>query len=110
MLSPGDRIGDRFVVEALVGQGGLAEVYRVRHVELGTVRALKLLVWNSPKMADRLVREGRIQAQLQHPNVVSVSDIVRHDGKVGLIMDYVEHETLGRRSYRSVSPAAATGE
>src|SRR6185436_6418323 len=94
MLSPGDRIGDRFVVEALVGQGGLAEVYRVRHVELGTVRALKLLVWNSPKMADRLVREGRIQAQLQHPNVVSVSDIVRHDGKVGLIMDYVEHETL----------------
>ncbi len=94
MLSPGDRIGERFVVEALVGQGGLAEVYRVRHVELGTVRALKLLVWNSPKMADRLVQEGRIQAQLQHPNVVSVSDIVRHDGKVGLIMDYVEHETL----------------
>jgi eukaryotic-like serine/threonine-protein kinase len=94
MLSPGDRIGERFVVEALVGQGGLAEVYRVRHVELGTVRALKLLVWNSPKMADRLVQEGRIQAQLQHPNVVSVSDIVRHEGKVGLIMDYVEHETL----------------
>ena len=94
MLSPGDRIDERFVVEALVGQGGLAEVYRVRHVELGTVRALKLLVWNSPKMADRLVREGRIQAQIQHPNVVSVSDIVRHDGKVGLIMDYVEHETL----------------
>lgn len=94
MLSPGQRIQDRYEVEALVGQGGLAEVYRVRHVDLGSVHALKLLLFRKKSLADRLLLEGRIQAQLRHPNVVAVTDVVRHDGQYGLLMEYVDNVSL----------------
>ncbi|TNE92631.1 MAG: hypothetical protein EP330_01415 [Deltaproteobacteria bacterium] len=94
MLEPGALVDGRFVVEALIGQGGLAEVYRVRHAELGSLHALKLLVWKKKQLEERLLLEGRIQAQLRHPNVVSVTDLVRHDGQVGLLMEYVDHESL----------------
>ncbi|MBN2798177.1 MAG: serine/threonine protein kinase [Deltaproteobacteria bacterium] len=93
MLSPGQRV-DRYEVEALIGQGGLAEVYRVRHVDLGSLHALKLLVWKRQSLANRFVLEGRIQAQLRHPNVVTVTDLIRHDGQFGLLMEYVDHLTL----------------
>lgn len=94
MLQPGQHIQDRFVVEELVGRGGLAEVYRVRHMQLGSVHALKLLSFRKRTLADRLLLEGRIQAQLRHPNVVAVTDVVRHDGQHGLLMEYVDNITL----------------
>jgi eukaryotic-like serine/threonine-protein kinase len=94
-LEPGQIIDGRFEVEALVGEGGLAEVYRVRHRELGRIMALKLLTWRKKSLIERLVLEGRIQAQLNHPNVVAVLDLVRHDGQVALLMEYIDAETLG---------------
>jgi len=94
VLQPGERIQDRLVVEALVGWGGLAEVYRVRHAELGSYFALKLLLPNASRVADRLLLEGRIQSQLRHPNIVAVNDVVRHQGRIGLLMEYVENESL----------------
>jgi len=94
MLRPGQHIQDRYVVEELVGRGGLAEVYRVRHLQLGSVHALKLLLFRKKSLADRLLLEGRIQAQLRHPNVVAVTDVVRHDGQYGLLMEYVDNVTL----------------
>ena len=94
MVQPGDIIDDRYEVLALVGQGGLAEVFKVRHRSLGSIHAVKLLTWRRPQLAERLVLEGRIQAQLKHPNIVAVTDLVRHEGQVGLLMEYVEGETL----------------
>lgn len=94
MLQPGDIVDGRFEVEALVGRGGLADVYRVRHVALGSRHALKLLTWQREGLARRLLLEGRIQAQLHHPNVVQVTDLVRHAGQFGLLMEYVAHNTL----------------
>jgi len=94
ILSPGEIVDGRFEVEALVGEGGLAEVYRVRHRELGRVMALKLLTWRKKSLMERLVLEGRIQAQLDHPNIVSVIDLIRHEGQVGLLMEYVDAENL----------------
>ena len=93
MLRPGQRV-DRYEVEALIGQGGLAEVYRVRHVELGSLHALKLLIWTRPSLAQRFILEGRIQAQLRHPNLVTVTDLIRHEGQFGLLMEFVENLTL----------------
>lgn len=74
----------------MLGEGGLARVYLVRHVNLGTVHALKLLTLQHPSLADRLMQEGRIQAQLRHPNIVAVTDIVTHHGQPGLLMEYVD--------------------
>ena len=94
MLEPGQRVDNRFEVRRLLGEGGLAQVYEVRHLELGSTHALKLLVWRKKSLAERLILEGRIQAQLKHPNVVAVTDIVRHEGQLGLLMEYVDHMTL----------------
>jgi len=58
----------------------MAVVYRVRHVELGTLHALKVLNLRSPSLAERTLQEGRIQATIRHENLVSVTDALRIDG------------------------------
>ncbi|MCB9745693.1 MAG: protein kinase [Alphaproteobacteria bacterium] len=109
MLDAGHTIDNRYEIEALIGEGGLAHVYRVRHVQLGSVHALKLLSWRQKGLAQRMLLEGRIQAQLKHPNVVSVTDVLNHDGQLGLLMEYVDHlplpELLERRGHLSVDEA-----
>jgi eukaryotic-like serine/threonine-protein kinase len=94
MMEPGAIIDGRYEVETVLGEGGLAVVYRVRHLELGSLHALKLLRPHYRALADRLLLEGRIQAQLRHPNVVAVTDVVRHGGQLGLLMEYVDHFSL----------------
>ena len=95
MLNCGDRV-DRYVVEAVLGEGGLARVYRVRHEHLGGQYALKLLSFRGERLSKRLVREGRIQARLQHPNIVRVHDAFELEGRGALLMEYVEGESLDR--------------
>jgi serine/threonine protein kinase len=92
-MEPGDRV-DRFLVEARLGQGGMATVYRVRHTGLGSPHALKILDLPYPSVRNRLVLEGRVQAGLSHPNIVSVTDLVEVDGAPGLIMEYVPGPSL----------------
>lgn len=94
MLSVGTVIGERWRLERQLGVGGLSHVWLVRHVELGSLQALKMLTVQRPRLGERLLREGRIQAQLQHPHIVPVRDVVRHEGYVGLVMDYVEGMAL----------------
>lgn len=109
MLEPGQQVDGRYVIEAEIGEGGLAKVYRVRHLELGSIYALKVLLIRKRSLADRLLLEGRIQAQLKHPNVVAVLDVIRHDGQFGLLMEYVDHlsleELIQRRGRVSVEVA-----
>ncbi len=83
------QVVERYAIERTLGAGGHATVYQVRHLELGVVRALKVLHASDATMASRLVTEGRILAQLQHPNVVSVYDVLRVDGAPALVMEFV---------------------
>jgi hypothetical protein len=99
MLQIGDTV-DRYVVEGLIGSGGLAQVYRVRHRQLGTVHALKVMAVGGRKLAARLVQEGQIQSRLSHPGLVRVSDVVEHDGRAALLMELVEGESLEARLVR----------
>ncbi|MFM2163531.1 MAG: hypothetical protein RLZZ383_3043 [Pseudomonadota bacterium] len=94
MLRQGDIIDGRYEVETLLGEGGLSLVWRVRHRDLGSAHALKLLRVARPALAERLLIEGRIQAQLRHPHLVAVTDIVHHGGQVGLILELVEGTSL----------------
>jgi serine/threonine-protein kinase len=80
---------DRYRVEHELGSGGMATVYRVRHVRLGSVHALKVLKVGGRDLQERLVQEGRVQAQLRHPHIVAVTDVVDVDGAPGLVMDLV---------------------
>jgi len=93
-LTVGRRLGERYEVERLLGEGGLARVYQVRHLQLGTRYALKQLSVSRKGLQTRLLREGRIQAQLQHPNVVRVLDVLDVNGQPSLIMEYVEGISL----------------
>ena len=95
MLAPGTVV-DRYVVDALIGRGGMARVYRVRHLNLGSVHALKVVEVPGEEVVERFAREARSQARLRHPNVVSVTDFVDVDGLPGLVMEYVEGRSLDK--------------
>ena len=108
-LEPGQPV-DRYLVVRRLGEGGMATVYLVEHNLLGSKHALKVLspgLLRNPKVRERFLAEGRIQAQLQHPNIVRVTDIVAAEGLAALVMEYVEGPTLGRLlEDRGALPAA----
>jgi serine/threonine protein kinase len=93
MLTPGQTV-ERYTVEAVVGHGGMAVVYRVRHNQLGSLHALKILTVPKPHIRERLLVEGRAQAAIRHPNVVAVFDVVEVGNAPALLMEYVDGPTL----------------
>jgi len=70
-LPPGTKIADRFEIERLAGRGGMGVVYRALDLETNATVALKLLLETSPDAGERFLREGRLLAQLRHPNIVA---------------------------------------
>jgi serine/threonine-protein kinase len=94
-LAPGTVV-DRYVVEGVLGQGGVATVYKVRHQRLGTLHALKLLGDAGGASGARLLNEGKLQASWDHPNIVRVLDAFEHDGGLALLMEFVDGPDLAR--------------
>ncbi len=94
-LAAGTEVGP-YIVEGLIGRGGMAVVYEVREPRLGTYHALKVLMVTSRNVRARLRREGWIQADLVHPNVVGVRDTISVDGNPGLLMDLVDGPSLSQ--------------
>ncbi len=93
MLEPGTVV-DRYRIEAVVASGGMATVYRVRHVQLGSEHALKVLDLPNQALKDRLLQEGQVQARLNHPNLVRVTDVVPVGEGFGLVMEFINGPTL----------------
>ena len=93
MLRIGHTI-DRYRIEALIGQGGMAAVYRARHAQLDSLHAVKVLFITAPQVRERLLREGKVQANLRHTNVVSVTDVLEVQGAPALVMEYVDGPAL----------------
>ena len=87
---------DRYRIERVLGQGGAATVYAVRHLRLDSLQALKVMHLSTPSFRHRLLQEGRGQAGLRHPNVVSVFDVLEINDAPALLMEYVDGPTLGR--------------
>lgn len=94
-LTPGTVI-DRYTVLRPLGRGGMAEVWLVRHDQLGSLHALKILLVASRDVRERLMLEGRVQAALRHPNIVAVTDVLSVAGAPGLVLEYVDGPTLDR--------------
>jgi serine/threonine protein kinase len=93
MLRAGQTV-ERWTVEAEVGRGAMSIVYRVRHQRLGILSALKVLVEPKPSTRERLLREGRVQGGLRHPNVVGALDVVDIEGEPSLLLEYVDGPSL----------------
>lgn len=92
-LQPGLILG-HYEVEEELGRGGMATVFRVRHTELASLHALKVLHVPGFSVQDRLMQEGRAQASLRHPNIVAVTDVVDVGGLPGLILEYIDGPNL----------------
>ncbi len=96
-FEPGTRIGNRYRVVALLGRGGMGEVYRADDLELGQSVALKFLppaVAGNAAELSRFRGEVRVARQIAHPNVCRVYDIGEADGHVFLSMEYIDGEDL----------------
>ncbi len=96
MLQPGDRIGN-YEIQSVLGDGGMAIVYRARHLAMGTDHAIKVLLANyalQPRTVERFRLEARAQFKLRHLNIVRVTEYVDDAGAPALVMDLVEGMTL----------------
>jgi serine/threonine protein kinase/formylglycine-generating enzyme required for sulfatase activity len=99
-LAPGFRPGQRFgnyVIESLLGTGGMAVVFKGRQLSLNRHVAIKILPKDLMKkklFVERFESEAAVLASLNHPNIVSVIDRGVESGTYYIVMEYVEGETL----------------
>src|SRR5205809_2949281 len=84
--SPGTRLGP-YEIQALLGAGGMGEVYRARDTRLGRTVAIKV---SRERFSDRFQREAQAIAGLNHPNVCTLYDV----GPDYLVMEYIDGKPL----------------
>lgn len=87
---------DRYEVLGVLGQGGMAKVYRARDPRLNRMVALKFIREEDPAMARLLTLEAQLQASLDHENIVKVFETGVFDGLPFIAMQLVQGETLDR--------------
>ena len=92
-----DVLAGRYRLEQKIGEGGMGTVYVAHDRELDRRVAVKILSASyvgDKEVVDRFEREARLTAQLDHPNIVPVYDVGRHDGRPFIVMKKLEGETL----------------
>lgn len=116
-LVPGMVVRGKYEVLEKIGAGGMAAVYRARHLAFGEIRALKVV---AAKLCDdegflkRFRTEAVVTRRLQHPNAVRVDDLdVTEDGRPFIVMEHVEgrnlREVIREEGAFDVARAAAIG-
>ena len=98
-LSSGTRLGP-YEVLAPLGAGGMGEVYKARDTRLDRTVAVKVLLSHlvgNAEFRQRLEREARAIAALNHPHICALYDIGSQDGAEFLVLEYLEGETLAAR-------------
>ena len=105
-LAAGIRFGS-YEVAALIGVGGMGEVYRARDTELKRDVALKVLpedlVTDANRLA-RLQREAEVLASVNHANVAHIYGLERSDGRMALVMELIDGMTLAERIGQGALP------
>ncbi|HZM94307.1 MAG TPA: serine/threonine-protein kinase, partial [Vicinamibacterales bacterium] len=105
-LTPGSRIGP-YEIGAQIGVGGMGEVYRATDANLGRQVAIKVLPEAFATNAERLARfdrEAKTLAALNHQNIAHLYGLERADGRIALVMELAEGETLADRITRGALP------
>ena len=94
LLRPGD-VFEKYTVEQELGHGGMGAVYLVRHRDINTNFALKVLypgvAQRDQQFVDRFIREAQLAGRIRHPNLIAVYDagLNESNGMYYLVMDYV---------------------
>ncbi len=98
----------KYTLQHLIGRGGMAEVYKSTHPELGRDLAIKILhphYTDTPGFIERFRREARAAAALRHPNIVQIYDFdVAEDGLYYMVMEYIEGIALEKHLARKEGP------
>jgi serine/threonine-protein kinase len=87
-------LGGRITLKGVLGIGGMGEVYRAWDAALERPVAVKFVRSGDPKEADRLLLEARLQARVEHPNVVHVLDTGTLEGRSCILLQLVEGQTF----------------
>ncbi|MFG1791931.1 protein kinase [Nocardia sp. NPDC049149] len=106
MLGVGQTFAD-YLIEDVLGQGGMGTVYRARHPRLPRLVALKLLhraVSQDEELRRRFVQEANVVARLEHPGVVGIYDRGTHDGHLWISMQYIAGTDAARLEHRTAAP------
>lgn len=95
-LSPGQQIGDYRILEEL-GAGGMGKVFKVQNVISDRLEAMKVLLpdlGSDAGLAERFLREIKVQASLEHPNIARLHTAMRADNQLLMLMEFVEGRTV----------------
>src|SRR3954454_78922 len=98
----GSTVGDYQVV-GILGAGGMGKVYKVRNTISDRVEAMKVLLpdlSDEPELADRFLREIKVLASLNHPNIAVLRTAVRFENQLLMIMELVEGVSLDQRLHQ----------
>jgi eukaryotic-like serine/threonine-protein kinase len=105
ILYPGAEVKGRYVVEAEIGRGGVATIYRVHDSQNGEKRALKCLhaeLAGQPLYDAMLRREAALQRRCIHPHILALEDVVEApDGRLALVFPLLQGGTLAERMARN---------
>ena len=89
----GTTFARRYLIERRLGRGGMGVVYQATQIDLNRQVVLKVLapdwIGDSEALA-RFEREARGLSSLQHPNIVTIHDFGRVDGRAFIVMEYVD--------------------
>jgi serine/threonine-protein kinase len=105
-LTIGTQLGSHEIT-ALLGKGGMGEVYRARDTKLKREVAIKVLPEEFSHDADRasrFQREAEVLASLNHPNIATIYDLQEYGGTRFLVLELVEGQTLAERIQRGPIP------
>lgn len=95
----GDKIGDYEVI-GILGAGGMGRVYKVKNVFSERIDAMKVLLpdlTNEPELADRFLREIKVLASLNHPNIAGLHTALNVENQLLMIMEYVDGVTVEQK-------------
>jgi len=104
----GQRLG-RYRLEALLGRGGMAEVFRAADEALERTVAVKVVLpafAQEPEFSERFLREAKVAAGLEHPHVLPVYDFGQDGGRPYLVMQYVGGGSVAQRMTHGAVRAA----
>jgi eukaryotic-like serine/threonine-protein kinase len=93
-MSTGPVTIGRYQVRDRLGQGGMGVLYLALDPAIDRLVALKVLRVDNEEMRERFLREARLAARLQHPNIVTIYDVGSHEGQPFIAMEYISGETL----------------
>ena len=104
----GRQIGP-YTIHALLGAGGMGEVYQAHDATLGRDVAIKIVpdLWlATPERQSRFEREARLLASLNHPNIGAIYGVHESDGTRALVLELIDGETLAERIARQTTDPA----